>query len=154
MQINSGVKKFFLNLVFFLFVSFIYSQSEFYGNVFNIEETNFDMKTIESEREKYESVQISGIIKSSCPMKGCWMEIETDDKNIFVKFKDYSFFVPTKGIKGKRATIRGNLFFDTLSVAEQKHYAHDAGKSHDEINKINKIKVVTTAIAEGVLIED
>ena len=148
------MKKFFLNLVFFLFVSFIYSQSEFYGNVFNIEETNFDMKTIESESEKYESVQISGIIKSSCPMKGCWMEIETNDETVFVKFKDYSFFVPTRGIKDKKATIRGDIFFDTLSVAEQKHYAYDAGKSPEEISNINKPKVIVTAIAEGVLIED
>ena len=148
------MKKFYLNLVCFLFVSHVHSQREFYGNVFNIEETNFDMKTIESESDKYESVQISGIIQSSCPMKGCWMEIETNGKNVFVKFKDYSFFVPTKGIKGKKATIRGDLLFDTLSVAEQKHYAHDAGKSYYEINKINKIKVVNTAIAEGVLIED
>ena len=154
MQINSGGKKFFLNLVFFLFVSFIYSQSEFYGNVFNIEETNFDMKTIESESEKYESVQISGIIKSSCPMKGCWMEIETNDETVFVKFKDYSFFVPVRGIKDKKATIRGDIFFDTLSVAEQKHYAYDAGKSSEEISNINKPKVIVTAIAEGVLIED
>ena len=138
----------------FLFVSHVHSQREFYGNVFNIEETNFDMKTIESESEKYESVQISGIIKSSCPMKGCWMEIETNDETVFVKFKDYSFFVPVRGIKDKKATIRGDIFFDTLSVAEQKHYAYDAGKSSEEISNINKPKVIVTAIAEGVLIED
>ena len=143
-----------LYILVFLFVNDLYSQREFYGNIFNDKETNFNLKATELENHKYESVQLSGIIKSSCPMKGCWMEIETDNKNIFVKFKDYSFFVPTKGIKGKKATIRGNLFFDTLSVAEQKHYAHDAGKSYYEINKINKIKVVNTAIAEGVLIEN
>ena len=80
-----------IKLDVFLFVSYMYSQKEFYGNVFNIEKNNFDMKTIKSKSDKYESVQISGIIKSSCPMKGCWMEIETNGKNIFVKFKDYSF---------------------------------------------------------------
>lgn len=148
------MKKFYLNLVCFLFVSHVHSQREFYGNVFNIEETNFDMKTIESESDKYESVQISGIIQSSCPIKGCWMEIETVNETIFVKFKDYSFFVPTGGIKGKKATIRGDIFLDTLSVAEQKHYSYDAGKSSAYINNINKPKVIATAIAEGVLIED
>ena len=138
----------------FLFVSHVHSQREFYGNVFNIEETNFDMKTIEPESDKYESVQISGIIQSSCPIKGCWMEIETVNETIFVKFKDYSFFVPTGGINGKKATIRGDIFLDTLSVAEQKHYSYDAGKSSADINNINKPKVIATAIAEGVLIED
>ena len=62
--------------------------------------------------------------------------------------------MPVRGIKDKKATIRGDIFFDTLSVAEQKHYAYDAGKSPDEISNINKHKVIITAIAEGVLIED
>lgn len=59
-----------------------------------------------------------------------------------------------KVLKGKKATIRGDMFFDTLSVEEQNHYAYDAGKSSELINKILKPKVITTAIAEGVLIEN
>ena len=140
--------------MFFVFVNDLYSQREFYGNVFDNKENNFNLKSTELKNYKYESVQISGIIQSSCPMKGCWMEIETNDETVFVKFKDYSFFVPVKGIKGKKATIKGDIFFDTLSVAEQKHYAYDAGKSSEEINNINKPKVIATAIAEGVLIQD
>ena len=143
-----------LYILVFLFVNDLYSQREFYGNIFNNKKTNFNLKATELENHKYESVQLSGIIKSSCPMKGCWMEIETNDETVFVKFKDYSFFVPTSGIKGKKATIRGHIFFDTLSVAEQKHYAYDAGKSFEEISNISKSKVIVTAIAEGVLIED
>lgn len=143
-----------LYILTFLFINDLYSQREFYGNVFNDKETNFNLKATELENHKYESVQLSGIIKSSCPMKGCWMEIETNDETVFVKFKDYSFFVPVRGIKDKKATIRGDIFFDTLSVAEQKHYAYDAGKSREEISNINKPKVIVTAIAEGVLIED
>jgi len=143
-----------LRILFFVFINDLYSQREFYGNVFNDKETNFNLKATELENHKYESVQLSGIIKSSCPMKGCWMEIETNDETVFVKFKDYSFFVPVRGIKDKKATIRGDIFFDTLSVAEQKHYAYDAGKSREEISNINKPKVIVTAIAEGVLIED
>lgn len=138
----------------FLFVNDLYSQREFYGNIFNNKKTNFNLKATELENHKYESVQLSGIIKSSCPMKGCWMEIETNDETVFVKFKDYSFFVPTSGIKGKKTTIRGDIFFDTLSVSEQKHYAYDAGKSFEEISNISKSKVIVTAIAEGVLIEN
>ena len=59
----------------FLFINDLYSQREFYGNVFNDKETNFNLRATELENHKYESVQLSGIIKSSCPMKGCWMEI-------------------------------------------------------------------------------
>ena len=83
-----------LYLLFFVFVNDLYSQREFYGNVFDEKENNFNLKSSELKNHKYESVQISGIIQSSCPMKGCWMEIETNDETVFVKFKDYSFFVP------------------------------------------------------------
>ena len=86
-----------LYILVFLFVNDLYSQREFYGNVFNDKETNFNLKATELENYKYESVQLSGIIKSSCPMKGCWMEIETNGETVFVKFKDYSFFVPVRG---------------------------------------------------------
>mgnify|MGYP001484988032 FL=1 len=143
-----------LYVLFFLFINVLYSQGEFYGNIFDDKENNLNFKATELKNLKYESVQISGVIQSSCPMKGCWMEIKTNDETVFVKFKDYSFFVPVRGIKGKKATIRGDIFFDTLSVTEQKHYAYDAGKSSEEINNINKPKVIATAIAEGVLIED
>ncbi len=143
-----------LYVLFFLFINVLYSQGEFYGNIFDDKENNLNFKATELKNLKYESVQISGVIQSSCPMKGCWMEIKTNDETVFVKFKDYSFFVPVRGIKGKKATIRGDIFFDTLSVTEQKHYAYDAGKSSEEINNINKPKVIVTAIAEGVLIED
>ena len=148
------MNRFLLYILFFLFVNDLYSQREFYGNVFDDKENNFNLKATELENHKYKSVQISGVIQSSCPMKGCWMEIETNNETVFVKFKDYSFFVPVRGIKGKIATIKGDIFFDTLSVAEQKHYAHDAGKSSEDINNINKPKIIVTAVAEGVLIED
>ena len=148
------MNKLLLYILFFVFISDLYSQRQFYGNVFDDKENNFNLKATDLENHKYESVQISGIIQSSCPIKGCWMEIETVNETIFVKFKDYSFFLPTVGIKGKKATIRGDIFLDTLSVAEQKHYSYDAGKSSADINNINKPKVIATAIAEGVLIED
>ena len=106
-----------LYILTFLFINDLYSQREFYGNVFNDKETNFNLKATELENHKYESVQLSGIIKSSCPMKGCWMEIETNDETVFVSLRLF-FFVPVRGIKDKKATIRGDIF-DTLSVAEQ-----------------------------------
>ena len=48
----------------FLFVNDLYSQREFYGNIFNNKKTNFNLKATELENHKYESVQLSGIIKS------------------------------------------------------------------------------------------
>ena len=55
------------------------------------------------------------------------MEMKLDNDTIFVKFKDYGFFVP-KGIAGKKAVISGKLSLDTLKISELKHYAEDARK--------------------------
>ena len=41
------------------------------------------------------AVKFQSNIKEVCKKKGCWMQMDlTDDKQSFVKFKDYGFFVP------------------------------------------------------------
>ena len=52
-----------LYILFFVFVNDLYSQREFYGNVFDNKENNFNLKSTELKNYKYESVQISGIIQ-------------------------------------------------------------------------------------------
>ena len=56
-----------------------------------------------------------------------------------VRFKNYSFFVP-KDIEGKEVIVEGKAFIDILTVDELKHYAFDAGKSKEEIDKIKEKK--------------
>tara|TARA_B100001559_G_scaffold311152_1_gene307331 strand:- start:3345 stop:3608 length:264 start_codon:yes stop_codon:yes gene_type:complete len=85
-------------------------------------------------------------------MKGCWMELDVADKTIFVRFKNYGFFVPKEGAEGKLAVVNGKLSIDTLSVAQLKHYAQDAGKSEEEISLIDKQEITMSFLAEGVII--
>ena len=99
-------------------------------------------------------VKIEGEILSSCPMKGCWMRISVEQDTILVRFKDYGFFVPKSGIEGKNTIINGNLSIDTLSVAQLRHYAEDAGKSKREISLITKPEFTISFLADGVLIEE
>ena len=80
------------------------------------------------------------------------MELDVAEKTIFVRFKNYGFFVPKEGAEGKTAILNGKLSIDTLSVAELRHYAQDAGKSKQEISSIEKQEITMSFLAEGVII--
>ena len=99
------------------------------------------------------NVQFKSVIKEVCKKKGCWMSMDlTDSKESFVKFKDYGFFVPLNADK-QEAIVNGIAYVDVVSVDELKHYAKDAKKSQEEINKITKPKVTYAFQATGVLIK-
>ena len=127
---------------------------DFYGN-----------KISEADVVKYEDVkqkafdegsiqtQISGTILETCPKKGCWMSMATESDTVFVRFRDYGFFVPTEGAEGKTAFIEGDLFVDTISVRMLQHYAKDAGKSKEEIAKITEPELGLSFTADGVIIK-
>lgn len=94
--------------------------------------------------------QLSGEVMSACQAKGCWMKIRsTEGDSVFVRFKDYGFFVP-KDIKGKKVVINGNFYKDLTSVADLKHYAGDAKQSQAEIDAITEPKVEYKFYASGV----
>ena len=82
------------------------------------------------------------------------MSLATETDTLFVRFRDYEFFVPTDGVNGKTAVIEGNLFLDTITVEMRKHYAEDAGKSEEEIAAITEPEYDINFIADGVIIKD
>ncbi|KGO85030.1 branched-chain amino acid aminotransferase [Flavobacterium rivuli WB 3.3-2 = DSM 21788] len=91
-------------------------------------------------------------IKDVCQKKGCWMALQLpDEKESFVKFKDYAFFVPLNAA-GQDAVVSGKAFVSEVSVAQLKHYAKDGGQSDAEINKITEPKKTYGFLADGVLI--
>lgn len=96
-------------------------------------------------------VKIKGEVTGVCQKKGCWMTMEEDGKELFIKFKDYGFFVP-KTISGRTAVIDGKAFREVVSVDEQRHMAEDAGKSEEEIAKITEPKEELRFMANGVLL--
>jgi len=141
----------FLNLFFILSLISIYSQdnqTKFYGEKFNLK--NVD-NLLELSSTK---VKVKGEIISTCPMKGCWMNMLVSNDTVLVRFKDYGFFVPKQGVEGSSAIINGFLSIDTLSVAQLRHYAEDAGKKTEEIMKIKKPKITLSFLADGVAIQE
>tara|TARA_B100001057_G_scaffold494849_1_gene592378 strand:- start:1509 stop:1967 length:459 start_codon:yes stop_codon:yes gene_type:complete len=131
------------------------NKSTYYGEKFSITELE-DYSSLKKEISDFnkKDVKIEGEILSSCPMKGCWIKIRSEEDTILVRFKDYGFFVPKNGIDGDRAIVNGKMSLETLSVEQLRHYAEDAGKSQEEINKIKDPQVSLTFLADGVYIEN
>ena len=73
------------------------------------------------------------------------------DEVVFIKFKDYGFFVP-KDANGKDAVVRGKLYAAVTSVDELRHYAEDKGASAAEIAAITQPQREIKMMADGVII--
>ena len=97
-------------------------------------------------------VVMAGEITATCPKKGCWMDVASGEDTVFVRFLDYGFFVPTEGVDGKQTVMKGEAFFDTLSVAELRHYAEDAGEDSATIAAITEPELQLAFTATGVMI--
>ncbi|ULQ52254.1 DUF4920 domain-containing protein [Flavihumibacter fluvii] len=96
--------------------------------------------------------KITGKVTEVCQEKGCWMKLEkANGENLMVKFKDYGFFMP-KDIVGREVVLDGEAVAKEVSVKQLKHYAEDAGKPKEEIEKIKAPKKETQFIAKGVLV--
>ena len=96
--------------------------------------------------------QIVGEIKEVCQAKGCWMKVKLESNDeVFVRFKDYGFFIP-KDAAGKKVVMNGAVFFEEMSVEDQRHYAEDEGASEDELAQITTPKKTLRFEADGVLI--
>jgi len=110
-----------------------------------------------AEMNKSESVstKVKAKVKAVCQAKGCWMTLvnndPTDNTEVFVKFKDYGFFMPLD-IAGKEVIIEGKAYKEITSVDELRHYAEDEGKSAEEIAKIVEPAEELKFMAEGVII--
>ena len=137
--------------VLILFSSTIYSQ-KYYGSKINFNKIS-EFSDVKNNLNK-NIIQLEGEILSSCPKKGCWMEMKFDNDTVFIKFKDYGFFVPKNDIEGKIASINGILSSEIIGVKELRHYAEDAGKSKLEISEIKNPKLKFSFVADGVKIYD
>jgi Domain of unknown function (DUF4920) len=96
--------------------------------------------------------KVKGTVASVCEKKGCWMKLaQTEGDGIMIRFKDYKFFMPLN-IVGKDVVLQGVAKKTVTTVEMLKHYAEDAGKSKEEIEKITAPKEEIEFIATGVLV--
>ena len=105
-----------------------------------------------AELEGKDSIQtkVTGMVESVCKKKGCWMNLTDGNNKVFVRFKDYGFFMPLD-CEGQRLVMRGTAKIEETSVEELRHYAEDEGQSADEIAAITEPKKELTFLADGVV---
>ena len=137
-------------LVFFTLLT-SYSCRESINYINYGDDINIELSYSEKIDNNFDITNISGEIIDVCPKKGCWMNVKVDSDTVFVKFKDYGFFVPKTGIKGKTILMSGKIFRDTITVERLRHYAEDAKKPKEEIELITtpeyKINMIANAVA-------
>ena len=148
-----------MKYIFFLFIWLFFSSCEtkknHYGEIITSENIvdYSEAKKLVADQGKI-STKIQGTILETCAKKGCWIRLKADNDTLFVRFKDYGFFVPTSGVEGKTAILQGEATYETLEVEQVRHYAEDAGKSKEEIELITEPEYIFSFTASGVIIGD
>ena len=148
-----------MRIVFFLYTLLLLfscnNNITHYGEIITTENiVNYSVaKKLVADQGKI-STKIQGTILETCAKKGCWIRLKADNDTLFVRFKDYGFFVPTSGVEGKTAILQGEATYETLEVEQVRHYAEDAGKSKEEIELITEPEYIFSFTASGVIIGD
>ena len=94
--------------------------------------------------------KIKGKVVEVCQAMGCWAKVQKDDgSTVMIKVKDHEFAMP-KDIVGRTIVVEGKAELKETSVAMLKHYAEDAGKSKEEVDKIKDPKKELIMMIKGV----
>lgn len=144
-----------------LTLSSVFAQQKFGEKISTRKAISYDELLVKMEKMDSKSapieVKVKGDVLSVCQQKGCWMKLvskaDATKPQLFVKFKDYAFFMP-KNLAGGKVVIKGKAYIEETSVDELKHYAEDDGKSAEEIAKITKPRKEYKFMADGVVILD
>jgi len=88
------------------------------------------------------TIEIRGEVVDVCQKKGCWLRMAPtgsgEKDGVFVKFTcpiDGERLIPMNAM-GQPVRVEGTLVVETISEAERRHYASDAGKTDAEIGNI------------------
>ena len=113
------------------------AKSATYGAALALKERiSMDELAAKADALNGKTVQVAGTVSAVCRKKGCWMILagEKAGSTARITFKDYGFFVPLDSA-GSKGVVEGVVEVKTLSEADRKHLADDAGKSVDTIPK-------------------
>lgn len=106
------------------------------------------------EKDSLNHVVLRAKVTGVCAKRGCWMTLDNGkNTTVFVKMKDYGFFVPNS-INGKTILLEGKANLEITSVKELKHYAKDAKKTKEEIDAITDPKEEIRFLASGIKVID
>lgn len=110
----------------------------FYGAKFTVIEPPMTLAAAIEQSEKTPgTVKVEATVKSVCKKKGCWftMSGEGVDKEVRVRMKDYSFFVP-RNSEAAKVVAEGTLAQREIPQDEAQHYADDAAEEGAAAKKV------------------
>jgi hypothetical protein len=109
------------------------------------------VKGLETKNDRVEFT-FQAPLAEICQAAGCWVSIDKGNGETFrVRFKDH-FTIPVKTLPGTEAYFHGYAYWDEISVDLQKHFAEDAGRSKEEIEKISAPKKEMCFEADGIVL--
>ncbi len=115
----------------------------------SVEDMLADFATKKDETE----YTFEGKILEVCSKAGCWINVDKRDGETFmVRFKDH-FTIPTETMANSSAYSHGIAYWDTVSVEMLQHFAEDAGKSQEEIDKITEARYELGFEADGITLK-
>jgi len=79
---------------------------KYYGEKISSQNTVTLKGLINNAKDK-SLAKVNGTILSSCPKKGCWMQVQVETDTIQVTFKDYGFLFLKQDLKTKKPYWRG-----------------------------------------------
>lgn len=133
------------------------TSNQFFGDKITADQAmSYDDLLAKLETQDSMETKVKGTVSGVCQVKGCWMTIVSKDESkpeMFVKFKDYGFFMP-KDIAGQEVVMEGKVYREITPVDELRHYAEDEGKSKEEIEKITEPVEELKFMAHGVVVLD
>jgi len=152
------MKKILLSLAFCVWTAIGFAQDKIEGQSFGEGVTKGNIISATAVNEKLgkatkANMKVEGEVVTVCKKKGCFMNIKiSDTETMFVKFKDYGFFMPKDMAPGTKVVVDGFAERKITSVEDLQHYAKDAKKSEEEIAKIIAPKKEIVFEAKGAVI--
>jgi Domain of unknown function (DUF4920) len=150
------MKKYVLLTVMMLLVASSYAQDipapekgVNYGKAFTLD-SSISVTELEAKlKDNKYTGKITGKVVEVCSVKGCWIKLDKGNGETVLAKTGDEFFMP-KDLVGKMVVVDAVASVKERSVKELKHYAEDAGKSKEEIEKITAPKKELTLKLKGV----
>jgi Domain of unknown function (DUF4920) len=120
-----------------------------YGKAFTLD-SSISVTELEAKlKDNKYTGKITGKVVEVCSVKGCWIKLDKGNGETVLAKTGDEFFMP-KDLVGKMVVVDAVASVKERSVKELKHYAEDAGKSKEEIEKITAPKKELTLKLKGV----
>ena len=147
-----------LALTSLLLMPSAFAADQVFGDRPNLKGT-IPVSTLLDAPQKYlgKTVKIQGIATDVCPMRGCWMKIQSDRKkeSLLIKVNDGEMVFPLSA-QGKHTVIQGKLVKKMIPIKEvieiEAARAKKAGKAFDP-KSIKSPRTVYMFQPTGVVIE-